>query len=147
MDGWPHSGDGARIVRQISSQERGSSVVEAYGAPDADVRRLTGEMAGGGRSDGRLTLRRANLRVAGGVLLLLSPFMDGHLCPGGKAQLVLMLSGCARRSLGAGEAKGKEGLACSRNLSAEPSRFDPFPAKVGHQPEPGVEWGRGGLVA
>ena len=77
MDGWPHTGDGAGIVRQTSSQERGSSAVEADGVPDANVRRLTGEMAGGGRSDGRLTLRRPNLRVAGGVLLLLSPFMDG----------------------------------------------------------------------
>ena len=75
--GWPHAGDGAGIVRQTSSQKRGSSAAEVDGTPDANVRRSTGEMVGGGRSDGRLTLRRPNLRLAGGVLLLLSAFMDG----------------------------------------------------------------------
>jgi hypothetical protein len=77
MDGWPHAGDGALKLRQISSQERGTSAAGAGRDPDGNVRRPTGKRARGRLSCGRLALRSTALRGVGGVLLLTSAFMDG----------------------------------------------------------------------
>ncbi len=76
-DGWPHPGDDAPTVKEISSPERGSRAVAAEGVPH--VRRRTCLAEGGRRSDGRLTLQKPILCGAGGILLLLLPFIDGVL--------------------------------------------------------------------
>ena len=78
MDGWSHAGDGALKLRQISSQERGTSAAGAGRDPDVNVRRSTGESVRSRRSDGRLALRSTAFRGVGGVLLLTSAFMDGR---------------------------------------------------------------------
>ena len=66
MDGWPHAGDGASRVRQMSSQERGTSAAGAGRDPDANGRRSTGKMARGRLSYGRLALRSTAFRGVGG---------------------------------------------------------------------------------
>ena len=73
----------SRIVRAYRAVlGKGRSRSELY-RPAQNVRRRTREARGGASPNVRLALRKPTLRGVGGVLLLLSPFIDGRRTSGG----------------------------------------------------------------
>ena len=89
LDGWPHPGhegqaphegsyrtwDDAPHVKEMSSPERGSRAKPGGRFTDFPVRLRHSQSMGGGQGHVRLTLRKPTLRGAGGIFLLLLPFI------------------------------------------------------------------------
>ena len=79
IDAWPHPGDDAPNVKRILGPERGSDAVAAGGA--REVRRRARQTRGGANSSVRFNLRKLTFHGAGGILFLLSPFINAVSLP------------------------------------------------------------------